>query len=242
MTSISGAVSGITLATMLALDLIPGGWILANQLAPVFGIGATLTLCSGISFVTLLQRRQDVDTLFWSRVWLGRVGRAIFGVAKRLARTPHLGAAMTHRATEVSLGVAAEQLYERLPRETREALGDLPRILRRLQDDAHRLREWHDELGDALASAGEAASSSGYVELRSLRDEAREKLSEAVGALETVRLNLLRLHAGSETLEGFTTHLGVAAEVAAQVERIIEARAEVDRVLLFPREIARTPA
>ena len=68
------------------------------------------------------------------------------------------------------------------------------------------------------------------------------KLSLAVGALETLRLNLLRLHAGSESVEGLTTQLGMAADVSAQVERIIAARAEVDRALLFPRIIAVTPA
>jgi hypothetical protein len=62
-----------------------------------------------------------------------------------------------------------------------------------------------------------------------------------VGALETIRLNLLRLHAGSGTIEGVTTHLDLAAEVSAEVERMLAARREVDQALAFPREIATTP-
>jgi hypothetical protein len=68
------------------------------------------------------------------------------------------------------------------------------------------------------------------------------RLRDVVGALETVRLNLLRLHAGSATVEGLTTHLGVAAEVSDQVERLIAAQDEVDRALRFPRTPTPTPA
>jgi serine/threonine-protein kinase len=188
------------------------------------------------------ERREDVDTEVWSHLWLSRLGRGLFGIAKRLTRAPAFGAAMTHRATELSIGVAAEQLFERLPRETRSALADVPELVRRLQDDARLLRVRHDEIADALASAGEASGTDAYADLRALRDEAREQLTRAVGALETVRLNLLRLHAGSVTVEGFTTQLGLAADVSAEVERIIAAREEVDRVLRFPRVIAHTPA
>jgi len=62
-----------------------------------------------------------------------------------------------------------------------------------------------------------------------------------VGALETIRLNLLRLHAGSATVESVTTHLDLAAEVSAEVERLIAAHADVERVLKFPRTAATTP-
>ena len=65
--------------------------------------------------------------------------------------------------------------------------------------------------------------------------------TEAVGALETIRLDLLRLHAGSVTVEGLTTQLGLAAEVSAEVERLIEAHGEVDDALRFPREMMPSP-
>ena len=132
-------------------------------------------------------------------------------------------------------------MFESLPRESRQALGDLPALLHRLQRDAQTLRARHDELHEALGQAGPAAASADYEALRVERDLVHDKLGEAVGALETIRLNLLRLHAGSATVEGLTTHIGLAAEVSAEVERLIAAREEVEERLRFPRAIELTP-
>ena len=74
-----------------------------------------------------------------------------------------------------------------------------------------------------------------------MRDELHAKLGETVGALETIRLNLLRLHAGSLSVESVTTHLGIAAEVSEQVERLIAAHGDVERALNFPRTPESTP-
>ena len=119
---------------------------------------------------------------------------------------------------------------------------DLPASLKQLQTDAQLLRRNLDELQDALNDAGDASASVEYAELRLTRDQIQAKLGDAVGALETIRLNLLRLHAGSGSLEGLTTHIGLAAAVSEEVERLLAAKAEVERTLAFPREIASTPA
>jgi serine/threonine-protein kinase len=149
---------------------------------------------------------------------------------------------MTHRATELSLGMAAEQLFEGLPKATRDQLRELPAVLRRLQADAQSLRARYDGLQDALADIGDAASSAAYGDLRAMRDTIQAKLAEAVAALETIRLDLLRLHAGSATVAGLTTHLGLAAEVSNEVGRLIVAHGEVERMLAFPRAPHATPA
>jgi eukaryotic-like serine/threonine-protein kinase len=151
-------------------------------------------------------------------------------------------AALTHRATELSLGMAAEELYESLPKETRKALGDIPNLVTRLQRDAQALRKQHDALQDALGDTRDVAGSDEYSELAALRAETQAKLSEAVGSLETIRLNLLRLHAGSATIEGVTTHLGIAAEVSEQVERLIAAHQDIEKHISFPRRPSPTPA
>ncbi len=148
---------------------------------------------------------------------------------------------MTHRATELSLGLAAEQLYESLPKESRQALGDLPALLQRLQRDAQSLRKRHESLQEALAGST-TANTPEFDDLRAMRDEVQARLGEAVGTLETLRPGLLRLHAGSMTVDGFTTHLDVASEMSEQVSRLIEAQQSVDRVLEFPRQTAPTPA
>ena len=211
---------------------------LATLLIPVTTLTAVI---STISLLTLRQQHRDVDTEFWSKIWLGRIGKAAFKIARKLLGKRAAPSAVTHRATELSLGMAAEQLYESLPKETRRDLGDLPAVLKRLQQDAQELRKRYDALQEALAEAGSAAASGEYADARETRDVIHLKLAETVGALETIRLNLLRLHAGSATVEGLTTHLGLAAEISEGVERLIAAHAEVERDLRYPRPIETTP-
>ena len=103
------------------------------------------------------------------------------------------------------------------------------------------LRKHYDGLQEALSDAGDAAASEQYVEVRATRDAIHAKLGETVGALETIRLNLLRLHAGSATVEGLTTHLGIAAEVSEEVARLISAYEEMEQAPDFPRLPAATP-
>jgi serine/threonine-protein kinase len=205
----------------------------------VAGFAGGVGLLAAIGYLSVRDRKVQPVGTFWAKVWKGVVGRAAFTVAAKLVHGGRVSA-LTHRATELSLGMAAEQLYEDLPKETRRALGDIPGVLHRLQDDAQELRKRHDALQDAIAESGDSSGAE-YADVRDMRDELHAKLGDAVGALETIRLNLLRLHAGSLSVESVTTHLGLAAEVSAEVERLIAAHAYVERVLKFPRTAATTP-
>jgi hypothetical protein len=235
--------SGVTLGVSIAATmLMPARGI--PLAATTLGFWAALTstaLVSTLGLLSLLQRRRDVDTEFWSRVWMGRIGKMVFSVARRLIGNRVNSSAMTHRATELSLGMAAEQLFDSLPKESRKALGDLPALLARLQSDAQRLRKRYDDLQEALADAGDAASSTEYADVCEARDAIHAQLREAVGALEMIRLNLLRLHAGSATVEGLTTQIGLAIDVSVEIERLIAAHGETERVLKFPRQAEPTP-
>jgi eukaryotic-like serine/threonine-protein kinase len=214
--------------------------VVMNALVFLTGLGGMVGFPASLGYLALLQRRTDVDSGFWAKVWQGPLGRLAFSIAKRSGGARPAVAAMTHRATELSLGLAAEQLYETLPKETRVALGDLPAVLQRLQDDAQTLRKRYESLQEALS--GKMGSDPEYEDLRAMRDDMHARLGEAVGALETMRLGLLRLHAGSQTVEGLTTHLGIAAEVSAQVARLVSAHQDVERALRFPAEPSPTPA
>jgi serine/threonine-protein kinase len=132
----------------------------------------------------------------------------------------------------LSLGLAAEQLYESLPKATRAALGPVPIVLQRLQQDAQGLRSRMEQL--SVAQSDE--------EIGAARERIATQLRETVGALETIRLDLLRLHAGAITAESFTTHLDAAAEVSRQVARLVEANRELGFSGDFPRLAASTPA
>ncbi len=245
---ISAPVAGVSLLTFLTsfaifdVNLVFARGSFAQFAGLVAGISMPTFMASAIALTLRMQRRSDVDTEFWGGVWKGRIGRTLFAIAERLAPQRQRSSAMTHRATELSLGLAAEQLFAQLPKESREALAELPDVLRRLQADAAELRQRHDELADALSGAPGADHGAEYDAIRALRDETRAKQVQAIGALETIRLGLLRMHAGVATVESLTTHLGAAADVAADVERLIAARQEVERALRFPREISPTPA
>jgi eukaryotic-like serine/threonine-protein kinase len=208
---------------------------------PVTVASIVIAIVSGLAHLAILQSRRDVDTEFWSRLWTGRVGSLAFGVARKLRSAQPVGVAMTHRATELSLGMAAEQLYQSLPKETRRALGNLPALLERLQHAAQQLRSRYDELSSAVESRGVGGASDDLDTLREERTLVHDKLTGAVGALETIRLNLLRLHAGSAAVEGLTTHIGIAEEVSAEIERMVAARQDVDAALRFPRQAEPTP-
>jgi hypothetical protein len=236
---------GTGIATMVVLLLGTVGFsteqTLLNVVGPIIGIGGAIGFLSALGYLALLQRRTDVDTGFWARVWRGPLGRLAFSVAKRSGGATPAVAAMTHRATELSLGLAAEQLFETLPRETQKALGDLPAIVRKLQDDAQSLRRRYESLQEGLAGSSTAGNPE-FDDLRTMRDDVQARLGESVGTLETLRLGLLRLHAGSGTIEGLTTHLGIAAEVSDQVSRLVSAQEDVERVLLFRSDPTPTPA
>ena len=212
-----------------------------REAGPYFALlSGSMILATGLVLARVQQYR-DLDTEFWARLWMGRIGKLAFSFAKKLLGNHQRASAMTHRATELSLGMAAEQLFESLPKESRQALGDLPGLLYRLQTDAQALRKRYEELQEVIADTGDAASAQ-YSDLRSARDAIHAKLGEAVGALETIRLNLLRLHAGSATIAGLTTHLGIAAEVSREVERLVAAHEEITGITSFPRRIAPSPA
>ncbi len=237
---LSKAAGGVAGVSLLAMILAPTKG-LALRLLQVFSLSFGAGLIGLIALIALRQQRRDVDTEMWSKLWKGRIGKFAFFLARKLLGKRKPESAMTHRATELSLGMAAEQLFDGLPKESRQAIGDLPGLLRRLQSDAQSLRKRYDELQEALNGAGDAAASADYDDLRAARDMIHDKLGEAVGALETIRLNLLRLHAGSATVAGLTTHLGLAAEVSDDIERLIAAHEEMERMLEFPRLATPTP-
>jgi serine/threonine-protein kinase len=222
-------------------SVFPGFRSIAVAAMPVTAVTLGFGITAGVGYLAILQSRRDVDTEFWSSVWMGRMGTAAFALARRLRGGQAAGPAMTHRATELSLGLAAEQLFESLPKATRQELGDLPALLNRLQHAAGMLRSRYDDLNAAIEAQRPGDASDDVDALMEERTIVHDRLTGAVGALETIRLNLLRLHAGSAAIEGLTTHLGIAEEVSAEIERMVSAREDIDATLRFPRPLEPTP-
>src|SRR5256714_296268 len=224
----------VTLTVMNTLE--PYGFTLMTT----FAWSLTIGVGSGMGALIMLQRRRDVDAEFWGRFWTGRFGRWLFGFARMFTSAKALPASLTHRPTELALSMAAEQLYETLPKETRRQLRDLPDVVHRLEEDAQKMRARFAELQEAVADVGGRGqpdpTSAGrgariVPALTAERDLVQQRLKDAVAALETIRLNLLRLHAGTGTVTSLTTDLGLAREIASDIGRHVEGLREVEEAL-----------
>jgi len=128
------------------------------------------------------------------------------------------------RATESALGVAASELFAALPKDYREQLSELPKIVAALEARAAEARA---EM-DVVAAMAPSASADAEV-LAARRTAAAARLAESVAALEGLRLDLLRLHAGAADLQPLTTLMDAAREIGEDVGRLAEAQREAER-------------
>jgi len=157
-----------------------------------------------------------------NRLWNSRAGEWL---ARRLGapeRSRAVGAGV-FRATEAALGVAAGELFAALPKSYREQLAELPGTVEALEARAAEARAEIDEIA-ALAALGPADA--GVLEAR--RTAASSHLAESVAALEGIRLDLLRLHAGANDLAPLTTLIDAARVLGEDVNRLADAQREAD--------------
>jgi len=162
-----------------------------------------------------------------ARLWDGPIGRWLFRIAGLTVwRRQSSSQAGDHR-TEVALGLSAVALFERLPRTARRELGELPRIVARLEADAKRARQRRAELRQLHAAC---ADTDMKVKLTRAEESLVRRYTDVVTALESIRLNLLRLHVGTTTVEGLTTDLGNAEELANRLGSLADAQDEVERL------------
>ena len=234
---------GLAIAGVSGFILFGGPVWAAPGLAQLFGWSLSTGLIAGFLALVRLQRRIDLDTRIWSWLWQGPLGRLMFRIARVLSPARSLPPPATHRPTELALAMAAEQLFDELPREARRQLRDLPDVVRRLESDAQKMRRRLEELNEALdGTRDEGRGKGGDVAIPALHDRivsdleaerevVQARLGDAVRALETIRLNLLRLRAGSGSVQNLTTDLGLARTVAQEIGFLLEGRREVEREL-----------
>ena len=156
------------------------------------------------------QRRlfRRLDT-FWYKLWAGKVGRWFFRCAGMGLKTASRPALPGVEPTELVLGRSALAAYRALPDPTRQQVPDVPQVLERLEAGAEALRA---------------------------RGDTGERLTEAVAALERLRLALMHLQSGTGSLPDLTTALERAQEIGEHVDRRIAAAQEVqDLVSDLPR-------
>jgi hypothetical protein len=190
---------------------------------------------------------------FYNSIWGERfVKLAGFGLKKR---TPSQSLS---QLTEVALGRATDALYDALPKTLKKQLAQLPPTVRRLEEDAKKLRTEIDKLDASLIALEADASMPSAVaesqhepriredrdrlrsDLLGTRDRASDRLAATVAALENIRLDLLRLQLGDGRVESITASLEAARELGADLDAYVAAKEEVERVLLRPSLAPRT--
>ena len=171
----------------------------------LFGLSSAVAVATGVAAHSVSKQRLDVVEEQRLKLWQGPIGRWLFKLARIGFKRGAIASAAPapERPTEVALGLAAVELFEALPKETRQQLGDLPAVVRGLEERVRRLR------GDGR----------------------ERQLGEALGALEVLRFDLLRLHGGIGTVAGLTADLGAARQIGEQVDALLEAHAELDEAL-----------
>jgi hypothetical protein len=129
------------------------------------------------------------------------------------------------------IGIAAADLFAALPRPIREEMSELPAVVAQLERHAGEIRVRVTTLDDAIAGVGAArgdalfaAREQTHAELCAARDAAQARLAEAVAALETIRLTLLRVHAGRANRPAAA--LTEAVEAAHRLASDLSARAD----------------
>jgi len=174
---------------------------------------------------------------FWKGKW-GKLAAKLASIGLKKAERPALGMPLL---TEVALGRATDHLFEALPKESRRELAALPETVRRLESDAGRLRDSIVKLDDQLAvfeRGGETLAGDERArvaeELRGTRTTAAQRLSTTVAALESIRLDLLRLQMGATGIESVTASLDAARSIGDRIAESLEAQAAVEALLRDP--------
>ena len=181
-------------------------WAALFALSTLAGIGGALA-----GLIIPGRRVRPVDqwarlrSWFWQRL-PGRWFAAIAGTG--LPRGEAAWAAW--RPTEAALGGATTTLYEALAPSARRELSDLPRVVARLEHEATHAR--------AQLAGGVEGNWGG-------------RLEAAVGAIETLRLGLLRVHAQLGEPASLTADLEAARALAEQIDYIVAAEREVGEAL-----------
>lgn len=206
-------------------------------------------LAVGGAFLGLLIPGRDLPardraSAWQERFWTSAVGRALLRVAGWRLKRRSAPEQTLHRPTEVALGEAAEALFKALPSGQRQDLKRLPEQIRFLSTEAQAMRRKLEELDDLIAQAapdtlfGEErpAGDGGAGQLKEARDLWASRLRETVTLLESLRVGLLKLHAGSAVPDTLTADLDAARDLQERLALLAEGHVEVD--VLLPRRAA----
>jgi hypothetical protein len=153
---------------------------------------------------------QPGKTGWWSRFWWSVLEKKLLWMAG--ARGKNARPAVANEPTEMALAAGANELFEAMPQAIQDRFSEVPRVLERLETQATRLR-------------GSGADLDG------------ERLASTLAAMEHLRLDLLRLKAGSGTQHDLTADLDAARQVGERIESLLDAFREVESGMRTPTPV-----
>jgi serine/threonine-protein kinase len=231
-------VAGLVVGAGAAATAFLGPHAVVGVAAPV-AIAGLYVGAFATAFSSRWRRLRRGTGSVWSRLWSGKIGQQLARVA-----SINLGdrAVPADRPTELAIAMSAEAMFATFPKNLRESLGDVPKVLHGLEAHARSVRNRIQELDAALAETqrgpgrGAAADrqDSLVADLTAARERAEARLEEIVTALENLRLDLLRLRAGGGSVEGITLDLAAAREFGEEADRQLASGREVEQALIGP--------
>ncbi len=218
-------------------DVVKEAWLYGGMFI-CLGVGLVSAVGLGGNYLRqkLSARMSSATISFWNGKWGKRLAQ-VAGLGLEPADRPAVGMPLL---TEVALGRATDHLFQALPKARRRELAALPATVRRLEEDAAKLRAVIDAFDDQLAMFGRDADSGTKRDdverdLRASRTLSAERLAATVAALENIRLDLLRLQMGSAGIESVTASLEAAQRVGEQIAFAVEAQSDVELLLADAR-------
>lgn len=231
---IAGSMLGVAIALASTMPFVaPSIKMILPSFVAMAGVVATAATAGG------LFRLGQMGKLGWLSsprlsFWKSRVGERFFKLATLGVQKPAAATALPQH-TEVALGRALDALFESLPKATRRELKDVPATVKRLEDDAQKLRTALEQLDTAVSSATRAGTELEASELKQQRDTAAARLETTVTALETIRLGLLRLQLGAAPVASVTEAIEAATQLGREMEIAAESQREVAAALRSPK-------
>ncbi len=211
--------------------------ILADEPNPlatlVFGVSAAFFGWLALAHRHLVRLRAESGTtdegrLILHRLFGGQLGLRFFDmVGLGLPRRAQPLAIPAPAPTEVVVGRAAEALWDGLPSSQRKMLPAVPEALRALERAAAALRARKNEIARLQAEAAGSADPKAADVVTELAETSRRldrRLALTVAALEHLRLDLIRLRAGTITADAITDALDRVKDVGATVDAVLDVK------------------
>lgn len=223
---------GLYLAGLVALALFwlgPKQWTYDVSILP---IGLIIELVSLALPIVLgrwighaLEAPREGKLGLLSRFFLKAKAGFLFRVLRWRLPAPVPQPAMADQPTELALAGAVRELLLALPERERRQSGDAESLLARLERGASALRRTLEELDATAAAVGGGASEERRGVLREIdaaQAAAASRLASTLSAMETLRLELLRVRARQSAGGNLTGDLDALRRLSERIDATLE--------------------